>query len=60
MSRPTARGDPAQWWELAEEFAERGFAVLVIAGEAAAAALADSSASLTQRPSRPASSSPAV
>ncbi|GAA4074307.1 hypothetical protein GCM10023065_31390 [Microbacterium laevaniformans] len=28
--------DPAQWWELAEEFAERGFAVLVIAGEAAA------------------------
>ena len=44
-------GDPAQWWELAEEFADRGFAVLVIAGEAAAAALADTSASLAPHPS---------
>lgn len=44
-------GDPAQWWELAEEFADRGFAVLVIAGEAAAAVLSDASASAPQYPS---------
>lgn len=33
-------GDPRQWWTLADEFAGRGLAVLVIAGEASAAALA--------------------
>lgn len=37
-------GDPSQWWRLAEEFAARGLAVLVIAGEAAATALADTGA----------------
>ena len=40
-----------QWWELAEEFGERGYAVLVIAGEAAASALIDTSASLAPHPS---------
>ncbi|WP_405374639.1 MULTISPECIES: hypothetical protein [unclassified Microbacterium] len=34
-------GDPRRWWEIAEEVAARGLAVLVIAGEAAATALAD-------------------
>ena len=33
-------GDPAAWWQLAEEFAGRGFAVLVLAGEASDAVLA--------------------
>jgi len=33
-------GDPHVWWELAEEFAGRGLAVLVIAGQAAGAVLA--------------------
>lgn len=33
-------GDPLRWWSIAEEFARRGFAVLVIAGDASAAALA--------------------
>jgi hypothetical protein len=33
-------GDPHGWWELAEEFAGRGLAVLVIAGQAAGAVLA--------------------
>jgi hypothetical protein len=33
-------GDPAAWWALAEEFAGRGFAVLVICGRAAADLLA--------------------
>lgn len=32
-------GDPAAWWLLAEEFAARGLAVLVIAGESSASAL---------------------
>lgn len=32
-------GDPAAWWTLAEEFAGRGFAVLVLAGEASDAVL---------------------
>lgn len=32
-------GDPAEWWALAEDFAARGFAVLVIAGEASAMVL---------------------
>ncbi|MBU4466088.1 MAG: hypothetical protein KKH75_09625 [Actinobacteria bacterium] len=32
-------GDPEEWWELAEDFAARGFAVLVIAGEASAMVL---------------------
>jgi len=44
-------GDPAQWWALAEEFASRGFAVLVIAGEAAAAALSASSVTGSPHPS---------
>lgn len=33
-------GDPNRWWELARSLADRGFAVLVIAGDAAAAAIA--------------------
>ncbi|MCC4908645.1 hypothetical protein [Microbacterium sp. cx-59] len=32
-------GDPHSWWSLAEEFAGRGLAVLVIAGEASATVL---------------------
>lgn len=32
-------GEPAVWWRLAEEFADRGFAVLVIAGVASRTAL---------------------
>lgn len=32
-------GHPAEWWELAESFADRGFAMLVVAGEAAAIVL---------------------
>jgi len=35
-------GDPRAWWQLAHEFAGRGYAVLVIAGQAAASLLADS------------------
>lgn len=34
-------GDPARWWRLADEFALRGLAVLVITGAAAATALTD-------------------
>lgn len=37
-------GDPRAWWRLAEEFAARGQAVLVIAGRAAADLLTDSPA----------------
>ncbi|QIG38923.1 hypothetical protein G5T42_05005 [Microbacterium sp. 4R-513] len=33
-------GDPREWWALAQEFAARGLAVLVVAGEAAASVLA--------------------
>lgn len=33
-------GEPAAWWALAEEFAGRGFAVLVIAGQASQAVAA--------------------
>lgn len=33
-------GEPAVWWRIAEEFAERGFAMLVIAGVASRTALA--------------------
>lgn len=33
-------GEPAAWWRIAEEFAERGYAVLVIAGQASQTALA--------------------
>ncbi|MCP2370597.1 hypothetical protein BJ978_001273 [Agromyces terreus] len=33
-------GDPIAWWELARTLADRGFAVLVIAGDASAAAIA--------------------
>ncbi|WP_022878554.1 hypothetical protein [Microbacterium sp. B19] len=32
-------GEPAAWWRIAEEFAERGYAVLVIAGHASLTAL---------------------
>lgn len=32
-------GDPLEWWGLARELADRGFAVLVIAGDASAAAI---------------------
>lgn len=32
-------GDPRHWWRITEEFATRGFAVLVIAGTAASTAL---------------------
>lgn len=34
-------GQPAEWWAIAERLAARGFAVLVIAGSAADAALAN-------------------
>ncbi|WP_238702541.1 hypothetical protein [Microbacterium caowuchunii] len=33
-------GDPRVWWDLAEEFAGRGYAVLVVAGEASGTVLA--------------------
>ena len=33
-------GEPAAWWRLAGEFAERGYAVLVIAGQASQTAIA--------------------
>jgi hypothetical protein len=32
-------GDPLEWWDLAKRLADRGFAVLVIAGDASAAAI---------------------
>jgi hypothetical protein len=32
-------GEPAAWWRIAEEFAERGYAVLVIAGHASLTAI---------------------
>ncbi|MFE1664733.1 hypothetical protein [Microbacterium sp. P02] len=32
-------GDPLEWWRLAEDFSGRGFAMLVIAGEASATVL---------------------
>ncbi|MGW9168188.1 hypothetical protein [Agromyces sp. NPDC055658] len=32
-------GDPTEWWGLAKQLADRGFAVLVIAGDASAAAI---------------------
>lgn len=34
-------GEPTAWWRIAEEFAERGYAVLVVAGHASRTALAD-------------------
>jgi hypothetical protein len=34
-------GEPAEWWDVAVDFAARGFAVLVIAGAASATVLAD-------------------
>jgi hypothetical protein len=40
-------GEPAAWWRIAEEFAERGYAVLVIAGQASQTALAAAGASET-------------
>jgi hypothetical protein len=42
-------GDPAQWWRLAQEFARRSLAVLVIAGSASAQVVADT----PSRPARP-------
>ncbi|MET4160001.1 hypothetical protein [Agromyces sp. PvR057] len=36
-------GDPIEWWDLARALADRGFAVLVIAGDASAAAIAANS-----------------
>ncbi|WP_243075984.1 hypothetical protein [Microbacterium sp. SS28] len=33
-------GDPREWWQLAQEFAARGYAVLVVAGHASAIVLA--------------------
>jgi hypothetical protein len=33
-------GEPAAWWAVAEDFAERGFAVLVIAGQASSPVVA--------------------
>lgn len=45
-------GDPRRWWRIARAFADRGYAVLVIAGEAAATALSDSTpVHATPRPS---------
>lgn len=40
-------GDPVEWWGFARELAERGIAVLVVAGDASAAAIA--AASLVSR-----------
>ncbi|MET0672397.1 MAG: hypothetical protein ABWY37_02785, partial [Microbacterium pygmaeum] len=37
-------GEPAAWWSIAEDFADRGLAVLVIAGRASAALLAHAEA----------------
>ncbi len=37
-------GEPAAWWDLAEEYASRGYAVLVIAGRASHSALEASGA----------------
>jgi hypothetical protein len=37
-------GEPAVWWAIATEFAERGYAVLVIAGRASRTALGDAAA----------------
>ena len=45
-------GDPRQWWALAHEFAGRGFAVLVVAGEASAAVLTAPAAPVPARQSR--------
>lgn len=45
-------GDPQQWWALAQAFAARGFAVLVIAGEAAASALSAPPRTGKLKPSR--------
>ncbi|MFH8251753.1 hypothetical protein ACH3VR_15400 [Microbacterium sp. B2969] len=45
-------GDPREWWALAQEFADRGLAVLVVAGEASVMALAEAP-SQPGRPARP-------
>jgi hypothetical protein len=42
-------GDPRAWWGLAQEFAGRGYAVLVIAGQAAANLLTESDPSAPHR-----------
>lgn len=46
-------GDPAQWWSLAEAYAARGLAVLVIAGEAAASVVAETAGAGRRRRPRP-------
>lgn len=46
-------GDPEEWWAIAEDFAARGLAMLVISGHAAATALTGTrAASARLRPSR--------
>ncbi len=42
-------GDPRAWWDLSQEFAGRGYAVLVIAGQAAANLLTESAPSAPHR-----------
>ncbi|BAJ74418.1 hypothetical protein MTES_1454 [Microbacterium testaceum StLB037] len=42
-------GEPAAWWRIAGEFAERGYAVLVIAGQASQTAL-DAAGALNTTP----------
>ncbi|GAA1921186.1 hypothetical protein GCM10009775_12070 [Microbacterium aoyamense] len=46
-------GEPAVWWGLAEELAERGLAVLVIAGRASQTALAATTRGRVGRPLKP-------
>jgi len=43
-------GHPEEWWELAEDFADRGFGVLVITGVASAAQLAGRARRADQEP----------
>lgn len=43
-------GDPREWWTLAEEFAGRGLAVLVIAGHAADTAIRQTTSAPPRRP----------
>jgi len=48
--------EPAQWWPLVQEFADRGLAVLVIAGRTAAAVVAETVGEGSRRRRRPRSS----
>ena len=43
-------GDPHEWWRLAQEFSARGYAVLVIAGQASATALREGERPVSRRP----------